>query len=235
MTIGVQLVAGGAVQRIALAEDVARRVDHLRALAGRVASSYLDLADALFVGHADGLWQRARSAADQRYPKRRGFLGRRRWTQAAERLSTRGHRQDADEPRAARRRPDRACGRRVAQVGHVGAGGWSRHQQPDAVRTWTAMARTETRAVLRERVRVALGWSRRPRSDASARFQSFLIDAMPDLETRTLATEFFAVGETYVGSNNATAIVIAAMEEALGTWMAHLGSAPDDQDDASTS
>ena len=48
---------------------------------------------------------------------------------------------------------------------------------------------------------------------------------MPDLESRDLAAEFFTVGATFTGTDNAVAILIAAMQETLGTWSVHLAAA----------
>ena len=48
---------------------------------------------------------------------------------------------------------------------------------------------------------------------------------MPDLETRQLATDFFTIGTAVVESDHAVAILIAAMQECIGTWTAHLADA----------
>ena len=60
-----------------------------------------------------------------------------------------------------------------------------------------------------------------PERSQDQRLRTYVINAMPDLESRTLADRFFTVGADYARSDSAIAILIAALQEALGTWEAH--------------
>ena len=44
---------------------------------------------------------------------------------------------------------------------------------------------------------------------------------MPDRESLALARQFFSVGKQHVPTENAVGVVIAAMQECLGTWTSH--------------
>ncbi len=97
-----------------------------------------------------------------------------------------------------------------------------RQTSTTAARAWIDVAQTTTRDDLREKVREALGRAPRRRHRVGEQVQTFLINAMPDLESRQLATEFFDVGAVYTDTPNPVAILIAGMQEALATWQPHL-------------
>lgn len=59
------------------------------------------------------------------------------------------------------------------------------------------------------------------------RFEQMMEQAMPDYETQMLARQFFSLGKQYIGTRNAVGVMIAAMQECLGTWAAHLTGKPD--------
>jgi len=85
------------------------------------------------------------------------------------------------------------------------------------VQKWADLARTHSREALREMVNRALGRTVRDEADPGEKFRRYIINAMPDGETRELATEFFEVGERYTKSNPVGAL-ICAMQEVLVEW-----------------
>ena len=210
----------GRVQRVALPETVPDRVEHLRMLSHQVVGHYLVLAEALHVEHEAALWQYARTDDTKPYGSEEHFwedaLGIRR--RSAYQLLAIGR------VLATLRLPE-ADQTALAAVGlhklDTMVPVLEQVSTPEAVRMWTKIARTQSRETLREKVREALGHPKRPSTDPGRRFQRAVINIMPDLETRTLATEFFEAGARYVESENAIAILIAAMQEALATWRDH--------------
>ena len=215
-------VAPTPVQRVALRHAVDYRVQCLRALSEHVSTDSLLFAEALFHEHGADLWQRARTPDGQGYPSEEQFwehaLGLKRRT--GFQLLARG------KTLAALALPpsDRAA---LAAIGlyrfDVVAPVLLKEATVESTRRWVAAARTLSRDELRTQVNQTLGRPTRARS-MSQRLQQYVVGAMPDVDSRALAEDFFTTGATYVGSDNAVAIVIAAMQEALGTWHAHAES-----------
>ncbi len=212
------------MQRVAQPADVTPRVDHLRDLARRVASQHLVLADALYAEHVAGLWQYARTPQGDPYEAEEQFweeaVGVRR--RAAYQLIALGRLLSKLRLTAADRTALAAVGlHKMDLLVPI----LKRQATIRPVRGWIAVAQTCSRKALRERVREALGRPGRPVADHAAHVQAYLVNAMPDLESRDLAAEFFTVGATFTGTDNAVAILIAAMQETLGTWSVHLAAA----------
>ena len=63
-------------------------------------------------------------------------------------------------------------------------------------------------------------------TEPGLRFRSYILNTMPDADTRALAEEFFDVGARVVESKNAVAIQIAAMQECLGSWSVRAATVP---------
>ncbi len=203
------------VQRVA--PDVQQRVLHLQRLAARVTEGFLALADTLYREHDAALWQTAVTTDGGRYASEEVFweegVGVKRRTayqliavgRAISKLTLSADDRDA-----------------LAAVGlhKLDVLVPVLERRPEAATEWIAVARSHSREALRERVGEALGRPVRPAGVPGARFQTFLINAMPDLESRQLAEDFFAAGAAHTGSDNAVGIVVAAMQEALGTWSA---------------
>jgi hypothetical protein len=90
------------------------------------------------------------------------------------------------------------------------------------LRKWADLAKTHSREALREAVGKALGRPARAVEGLGDRFRAYVINAMPDQDTKELAEEFFAVGARYTTSKNAVGTMIAGFQECLGTWRAHV-------------
>ena len=211
--------------------EVQNRVAHLQRLSCQVVEQYLVLAETLYVEHDVGLWQRARTVDGDHYRSEEAF-----WEEALGIKRRMGF-----QLVAIGRMLSTLClpGADRAVLSSVGLHKMDilvpvleRQTTVSDARRWIAIAQTHSREALREQVRHVLGRTARS-PDADQRLQQYVVNAMPDLDSRDLATTFFAVGTTYVGSHNTTAILIAAMQEALSTWTAHLGDGVDDQGDAS--
>jgi hypothetical protein len=85
------------------------------------------------------------------------------------------------------------------------------------VQKWSDLAKANSREALREMVAKALGRKLKDEADPGEKFRRYIINAMPDGETRELATEFFEVGERHTKSNPVGAL-ICAMQEVLVEW-----------------
>ncbi len=219
MTMGTATATDRSVQRVALTAGVDDRVQRLRALAEQMTTDAFTFAEQLLREHDADLWQRARIPGGGPYPSEETFwedaLGIRRRTgfQCLKRGKTLAALQLPPEDRMA-----------LAAIGlhtfDVIAPALIKEGTLAATRRWIAAARTCSRDELREQVNRALGRTTRSRSPG-ARLQRYIVDAMPDLAARQLAEDFFATGTVYVETDSPVAILIAAMQEALGTWQAH--------------
>ena len=202
------------------AQDVQDRVDCLQQLATRMVSQYLTLAETLFVEHQAGLWQRARAASGDVCPSEEDF-----WEYALGIKRRTGFQLVAVGRMLSTLRLPTTDRTALSAVGlhkmDVLVPILSRQTTVDGAREWIALAQTLRRDDLRDAVRLALGRSG-SRMAPGDRLQRYLVSAMPDLSTRELAIEFFAVGASMVESENGLAIVIAGMQEALSTWQAHV-------------
>ena len=211
--------ADGSVQRVALRVDVDERVQRLRALAAQVTTDALTFAELLLREHEADLWQRARTPDAGHYPSEETFwedaLGIRRRTgfQCLRRGKTLAALQLPPEERAA-----------LASVGlhkfDVIAPVLMKERTVEAARHWTAKAHELDRDQLRDAVNHALGRPTRSRS-GSQRLRDYIVNAMPDVESREVVEAFFVSGATYVESASAIAILLAGMAEALSTRHAH--------------
>ena len=239
MTTRVRPVVDGAVQRVAAGErqqpvltaltgdatrrgrdSVQDRVAHLHHLATRVMGHYLRLAETLYLEHDAVLWQRARAPSGDHYASEEAF-----WENAFGIKRRTGYQLVAIGRMLLTLRlpaPEREA---LSALGlhkmDVLVPILQQQTSRSEARAWINAARIQTRAALRDTVQQALGRPTLSRHPPGQRLQASVMSAMPDLDTRRLAAEFFAVGRDYVGSDNAVAIVIAAMQEALGTWHAH--------------
>jgi hypothetical protein len=62
------------------------------------------------------------------------------------------------------------------------------------LRKWADLAKTHSREALREEVGKALGRPAKAGDEPGERFRAYVINAMPDQDTKELAEEFFTVG-----------------------------------------
>ena len=214
--------SGPPVQRVALETGVDERVKRLRSLTRRVTTESLALAEAIYREHVAGLWQHARAHDGHRFVSEEDFwedLGVKRRT--AYQLVARGRTlTNLQLPPADRGALDGVGLHKLDVLLPI----LDKEGTVSAARSWIAAATQLSRGVLREQVSQALGGPRRSRDPIGQRLQQILINAMPDLESRQLAEDFFRVGRDVVGSESAVAVVIAAMQEALATW--HVEAVP---------
>ena len=212
------------VPRVAQASAVNARISRLTRLAQHVVGGYLDLADALYAEHVAGLWQRARTPDGQPFASEESF-----WEEAVGIRRRTGYRLIALGRMLATLKLSTLDRAALAAVGlHKMDTLIPILEQQTSVRDareWIDRAQAHSRQDLRQLVGSALGRPTPLTVSPGTRVENYLLNAMPDLETRQLATEFFQIGTSYVGSDNALAIIIAAMQEALGTWQAHAETA----------
>ena len=207
-----------AVQRVAQSLDaVEQRVRQLRELAEEVTDRFLRLALALHREHEAELWTKARTSEGLPYPSEEHFL------------------EEAVDVKRRTAYQLIAIGRVLSKIG-LETDNWKAlvevglykmdilvpilEREPTAptLQKWAVIARTHTRETLREQVQEALGRPARRVSEPGARFEQMVKRTMPDDETRTLARDFFRVGKKYLRTRNAVEVMIAAMQQCLGTW-----------------
>ncbi len=216
------------VQRVALVEGVDARVERLRGLAHQITTDAFTFAEALLREHDAELWQGARTPDGDHFPSEETFwegaLHIRRRT--GFQLLARGKTLRTLELPA----DDRAA---LASVGlakfDIIAPALIKEPTVEATQRWIAAAQTCSRDELREQVNRALGRTTR-KHNPGERLRRYVVEAMPDLATRQLAEDFFETGTAYVETNSPLAVLIAAMQEALGTWRAHTVATPTDVD-----
>jgi len=209
-----------AVQHVA-SGPVAERVNRLRSLRERLTDHYLELAVALHEEHDAQLWTRAPAPGAGRYESEEAFweeaVGVKRRTAyqliaVGEVLATVGEREEAS--------------RTLSGVGlhklDVLVPILKKESTMPTLRKWADLAKTHSREALREAVGKALGRPARAVEGPGERFRAYVINAMPDNDTKELAEDFFAVGARYTTSKNPVGILIAGLQEALETWRAHL-------------
>ena len=220
MTNGTMITRVYTERQGARPDDIEIRVDQLRELTRRAMRDYVVLGHALYLEHEAALWQRTRTTGGDPYESEEAFwedaLGIKRRT-AYQLIAIGRIAISLQLPE-----PDReALGALGLVKLSVVIPVLARQTTLAGLRHWITVAETHSRDSLRERVRHALG--RPPRSERSQdqRLRTYVINAMPDLESRTLADRFFTVGADYARSDSAIAILIAALQEALGTWEAH--------------
>jgi hypothetical protein len=210
--IPVQPVAPGPVEE---------RVKRLRSLRERLTDHYLELAVALHEEHTAQLWTKAAAPGGGHYASEEDFwegaVGVRRRTAyqliaVGEVLAKVGEREEAS--------------RTLSGVGlyklDVLIPVLRREPTMPTLHEWAELAKTHSREALRERVGKALGRPAKAADEPGERFRAYVINAMPDQDTKELAEEFFSVGARYTPSKNAVGIMIAGLQEALETWRAHL-------------
>jgi hypothetical protein len=200
---------------------VAERVNRLRSLRERLTDHYLELAMALHEEHDAELWTKAPAPGGGRYESEEGFweeaVGVKRRTAyqliaVGKVLATFSEREEAS--------------RTLSGIGlyklDVLVPILKKESTIPRLREWAALAKTHSREALRERVCKALGRPAKPVEEPGERFRAYVINAMPDNDTKELAEDFFAVGARYTTSKNPVGILIAGLQEALETWRAHL-------------
>jgi len=200
---------------------VAERVNRLRSLRERLTDHYLGLAVALHEEHDAQLWTKAPAPEGGRYESEEDF-----WEEAV----------------GVRRRTAYqliAVGEVLAKVGQQAEASQAlsgvglhkldvlvpilkKESTMPTLRKWADLAKTHSREALREAVGKALGRPAKAVEEPGERFRAYVINAMPDKNTKELAEEFFTVGARYAASKNAVGIMIAGFQECLGTWRAHV-------------
>ncbi len=209
-----------AVQHVA-PRPVAERVNRLRSLRERLTDHYLELAVALHEEHDAQLWTKAPALGAGRYESEEAFweeaVGVKRRTAyqliaVGEVLATVGEREEAS--------------RTLSGVGlhklDVLVLILKKEPTMPTLLKWAELAKTHSREALRDEVGKALGRPAKAADEPGERFRAYVINAMPDQDTKELAEEFFTVGARYTASKNAVGIMIAGFQECLGTWRAHV-------------
>jgi hypothetical protein len=212
---GGQMETTTAVQRVAQTSEA--RVSRLRHLTEDMTERYLSLARALYEEHEAELWTQVRARTGGRYQSEEEFweeaIGVKRRT--AYQLIRIGRILTEIGPEA------------ESQKALVGVGLCKMdvlvpilEREPTVVglQKWAEVARTNSREALREQVQKALERPIRPPGDPGERFERMMKGAMPDLESRTVAENFFRIGKEHVGSENPVAVVIAGMQECISSW-----------------
>ena len=212
------------VRGVAL-DPVEARVDHLRRLNEHMVNRYLDLAVALYAEHINSLWTQAVAPGGGRYTDEETFwenLGVKRRT--AYQLISVGAvlalvSETGGEPTTPAIQAEAA--EILLPVGlaklDVVVPVLKRDPVLSTVRRWSDLARANSRDALRELVAKALGRKLKDEADPGEKFRRYIINAMPDGETRELAIAFFEAGELYTKSNP-IGTLICAMSEVLVEW-----------------
>ena len=195
------------------------RVDYLHTLATQLVSRYLTLAETMHAEHELELWQRVRTPSGDPYPSEEVF-----WEHAVGVKRRTGFQLVAVGRMLSRLRLPAADRAALSTVGlhkmDVLVPILSMQTTVDGAREWIAKAHALGRDDLRAAVQNALG---RPAHAPTDRVCRYVINAMPDLTSRELASEFFTVGASVVESKKGLAILIAGMAEAVSTWHTHAG------------
>jgi hypothetical protein len=181
---------------------VAERVNRLRSLRERLTDHYLELAVRLHEEHDAQLWTKAPAPGGERYESEEDFweeaVGVKRRTAyqliaVGEVLAKVGEREEAS--------------RTLSGVGlhklDVLVPILKKEPTMPTLRKWADLAKTHTREDLREKVGKSLGRPARAVEEPGERFRTYVINAMPDQDTKELAEEFFTVGARSAGSKNA--------------------------------
>jgi hypothetical protein len=202
-------------------ESVQARVRELRELMREMTNRYLALAQALHKAHETELWTKARTHEGGRYENEEAFweevIGVKRRT-AYQLISVGEVLAKSDDQAEASKALSGIGLHRLDILVPV----LKKEPTIATVRHWADLAKALNREALREEVGKALGRPEKVLPEPGQTFRAYVINQMPDKNTKELAEEFFAVGARYTNSENAVGVLIAAFQEALGTWMAHL-------------
>ncbi len=200
---------------------VAERVNRLRSLRERLTDHYLELAMALHEEHDAQLWTKARTHEGGRYASEEDF-----WEEAVGVKRRTAYQLIAVGEVLAKVGEWEEALRTLSGVGmhklDVLVPILKKEPTMPTLRKWADLAKTHSREALREKVGKALGRPARAVEEPGERFRAYVINAMPDQDTKEIAEEFFKVGARYAASKNAVGILIAGLQEALETWRAHL-------------
>ncbi len=212
----------GCATPVALAaESVQARIRHLQELVGEMENRYLVLAQTVHEEHAAELWTKARTSAGAPYRSEEDFweeaVGIKRRT--AYQLIALGEllAKADDQPQALKALSGVGLHKLDILVPVL-----RKNPTVSTFRKWADLAKTHSREALREKVGHALGRPSKSVHEPGDRFQAYVINRMPDRDTRELAEEFFEVGARYTKGKNAVGILIAGFQECLGTWRAHV-------------
>jgi hypothetical protein len=212
--------ANTAVQPVAPG-PVEERVNRLRSLRERLTDRYLELAVALHEEHDAQLWTKAPVPGGGRYESEEDF-----WEEAIGVKRRTAYQLIAVGEVLARVGEREAASRTLSGVGlhklDVLVPILKKEPTMPTLREWADLAKAHSRQALREAVGKALGRPAKTVDEPGERFRAYVINAMPDQDTKELAEEFFVVGARSTASKNAVGIMIAGLQEALATWRAHL-------------
>ena len=201
------------------AESAQARVRQLRDLMREMTNQYLALAQALHEAHATALWAQVRTREGGSYESEEAFweevIGVKRRT--AYQLIAVGEvlAKVDDEAEASKALSGIGLHRLDILVPML-----KKEPTTATVQHWADRAKGLTREALREEVGKALGRPEKVVQEPGQRFRAYVINQMPDENTKELAAKFFAEGARFTNNEDAVGILIAAFQEALGTWAA---------------
>jgi hypothetical protein len=209
-----------AVQHVAPG-PVEERVDRLRSLRERLMDHYLELAVALYEEHEAQLWTKARTHEGGRYENEVGF-----WEEGVGVKRRMAYQLIAVGEVLVKVDDQAGASKALSGVGlhklDILVAILRKDPTLATVQKWADLAKTHSREALRENVGQALGRPAKTVGEPGDRFRVYVVNRMPDRNTRELAEEFFEVGARYTKGKNAVGIMIAGFQECLGTWRAHV-------------
>ncbi len=202
-------------------ESAQARVRELRELMREMTTRYLALAQALHEAHETELWTKARTHEGGRYESEEAF-----WEDAIGVKRRTAYQLIAVGEVLAKSDDQAEASKALSGIGlhrlDILMPVLKKEPTTATVQHWADRAKALTREALREEVGKALGRPEKVVQGPGQRFRAYVINQMPDKNTKELAEEFFTVGARYTNSENAVGVLIAAFQEALGTWAAHL-------------
>ena len=198
----------------------------LRALARRRARDWLAEAELCWEVHRDGHWSKATGADGRAYPSEEAYwedvLQVDSWRSVTRRLQIGEVLEHAGDPDRVKLR-DSLWGIGIAKAAIL-APLFDQLARDDRLLIewpfWMSVAMELRADALQRRVSDALGHKARGMGEPGHRFRTAIINAMPDLDTRQLAEEFFRVGARVVEGANPVRVQVAAMQECLAEWSA---------------
>ena len=203
----------------AASHPVEERVARLRGLLARVADRYLELACALYKEHLAELWTKAPASGGGHFESEAAFF------EEGVGIKIRTAQQLIAVGGVLAKVPEQAeASEALSGVGmfklDVITPVLKRDPVLPTIRKWAELARTHSRAALRELVAKSLDRKLRDPEAPGERFKKYILNQVPP-DARIIAEEFFDLGERVVESENAIAILLAGMTECLSTWAAH--------------
>jgi hypothetical protein len=202
------------VRHVAQNDPVEKRVDRLRGLLAGLMNNYIALARGLYEEHVAELWTKAPGhwASEEDFLEESVGIKRRTSFELLAIGAVLAQIAEKEE-----------ASKELGAVGMYKLGVLVPVLKSDptmpTVRRWTELARTHSREALRELVAKALGRKLKDAGAPGERFKTYIIGAMPDGESRELATEFFERGAQVLGNDHPITVLIAAFQECLGTWI----------------